>query len=321
MLLIKVVNERYLKRNIAQETQRQYGGLLAKEEFAWPPYNADLRRGFYLNHAVTPSERQQGRKPRDIWMEGASHFDELKGGRIYDLGTSSGYFMQQLLDRGHRGELIGVDTADSHLQLLEGRLRNDYDHPAIWLKKGDAGKLKDVPSSSADGASGLFLAYHMPKPYNLFEETHRIVKNGGLVEFGSRETDNLMNAWQMAQVVATAHNASMPKENFYVNCPWSEVKEFMQHSSYFEVVAEIEQDETIYVPDTDEGWSDMRNVILSYLDLMRDRSTQRRLASTDVLDFIEGVIRPEYFEPLASIYKGYFPDHVHQGIVVARAIK
>ena len=296
-----------------RETRDQYG--------SWP-LTADARRYLYLKYAISPAKQESGDKPKDIWKEAAAQLDPVIGGRIVDIGASSGYFIEKLLQRGHRqqSEIIGIDKAASHFPVLEDWLKDRYSHPSLWLREGDAAGL-NIESNSADAATGLFLAYHMPRPHRLFSEIHRIVKPGGLVIFSGRSVDNLTNLWTTAQIVAKQHDAVMPQSNFYSHFPFDKLYEAIDQSKKFKVVEVREQKGSIFIPATQEGWEDFRDGVLSYMPLMRHSQTQKQFRYGEIKDFLNEDIRSRYFESLAAQYNNYFPDRLHQGFVVAENVK
>lgn len=304
------MSSEYLARNVKKENESQYD--------QWP-LSADVRRYIYLNYAISPEDRAKGLKPRDIWAEAAERFDSVIGGRIVDIGASSGYFIEKLLERGHRGqsEIIGLDSAAEHFPVLETFLKRKFGHEALSLIEGDAQRLSSIPDKFAQAASGLFIAYHLPRPHNLFAETHRIVEQGGPVLFGARNVDNLTNAWRMAQMTAKAHNAVMPAQNFYTHFSLNHLIESVDRSKLFKLVEIIPQEQDIFIPSDQEGWLDVKAVVLSYLSLMQDMHSGQQLRHEDVDRYLESDIR-DYFESLAAFCGGYFPDKLSQGIVVAQ---
>lgn len=306
----------YSPRNVKRENVWQYG---AGDDITWP-LTADARRFLYLKYAVHPRDRERGIKSRDFWQETISKFDPLFGKTVGDIGASSCYAIEKLLQRGHRGTIIGIDSEASYYDFWQSWLREKYNHPGVLLMKGDAQKLQ-LGDNSLDGALALSLVHHLPRPRQLFSELHRVLVPGGLGALSGRGTDNLRNAWTLAQILAQAHNAVMPAENFYAHFPYRQLKTSLIESKKFKIVGEIIQNEQVYVPATDEGWQDEASVILSYLPLMRDRRTNRQLRYGQVADFLEQVIRKDYFEPFAKLNGGYFPDTADQGVVFVENIK
>jgi ubiquinone/menaquinone biosynthesis C-methylase UbiE len=307
-----------LHRNVWGGNRRQYQG---KE--IWP-YAADVRRDLYLKYALDPALAAEGKVPRDMWDEMAERLDLLKDKRILDVGTGSGYFLRKLLDRGHRGILDGVDTADWHLEHLQDFLREEYNHPLINLEYGDA---QDLPfaDNSMDATVAPFIIYHLPRPRKLFSEAHRVTKPGGLAMFSARDVDNTYNLWTIARIIAMKHNATMLDEGpFYSHFPLEELLKAVKQSKKYELVDYVEQEETIWIPNTEEGWSDYREAIFSLLPHMRFRDG-RQLRKTDVLDYLESNeefnIRRDVFSSIASEFDNDFPDYLYQGLAVASVIK
>jgi SAM-dependent methyltransferase len=303
-----------LPRNVRKENEQQYGN--------WP-LTADARRYLYLKYAGDPRQREADEQPRDVWAEAADMLDPAVGGRIVDIGASSGYFIEKLLQSGHRGksEITGIDKAAGHFPFLEESLRTRYDHPNLWLRYGDAERLVDIPGSFAQAASALFIPYHIPRPHRLFSEAHRIVEPGGRILYSSRGTENLTNLWHIAQITAQQHDAIMPPDNFYKHFPLEQLIKALDDSKRSRIIDINIQDDSLYIPATQEGWEDFKEGIISYLPLMRRKRDSRQLSHDEISEFLETEVRANYFESLAKETGGYFPDRVIQGIVTVENIK
>ncbi|HET9721465.1 MAG TPA: class I SAM-dependent methyltransferase [Candidatus Saccharimonadales bacterium] len=318
----------YLPRNVGLENRRQYHGANPTDLVV--PYTADVRRYLYLKYALAPEQQHQkaaeyeDERIRNIWGEMADCFEAYKGKTILDAGTGNAYLLEMLLRRGHRGTLVGMDTSSSHFDFYQEILREKYDHEDIFLQHGDA-QAMPFSANSFDAVSAPFLAYHLPRPRKLFSEVNRVLVPGGQAIFSGREVDNTFNLWTVAQLVAEHYDAVMPRIGaFYSHFPLSRMLQSLDGNNKFKVIDYKEQDETIYIPATDEGWNDFREAIFSLLPLMRLPNGQQP-SKTDVIDYLElsseSNIRRDYFESLAREYGGYFPDHLQQGFVVVENLK
>jgi ubiquinone/menaquinone biosynthesis C-methylase UbiE len=313
-----------LPRNVKKENIWQYQSPNAAGEAV--PFTADVRRHLYLKYALEPARLEAGERPRDLWDEMAAKLDDLKGEKIADIGTGNAYFIDRLLNRGHMGPIYGYDTSASHLDIIEQSLINKYSQlkPEVHLEYGDGQRLP-VEKNYFKAAVSPFLIYHLPRPWKLLQEMSRVVVPGGLIIISGRGIENTWNLWEIAEMTASAHNAKMPPLGaFYSHLPLNDMREMINNHKRMEELEYVEQDDTIWIPDSEDGWNDYREAIFSLLPLMR-LSNGRHLSKTDVLDFLESNqrhnVRRDIFTSLANEHGGYFPDKLTQGFVVAKNTK
>jgi SAM-dependent methyltransferase len=315
------MTERFLQRNIAGENRQQY----PRDIESWPPFNADVRRGLYLAYGVSPAEKRAGIEPRDIWAETADWLleNKLLEGDVYDLGTSSAYFIEQLLKRGHNGNIKGYDNASTHFPILQQRLRNDYPNASIDLCHGDVASRKFISKkrNKADIVSGLFLAYHLGHSERLADVMADIGKPGSIAIFGGRGEENLGNLWGTAKHIAEKFDAVMPDENFYHHFPAEVMVKSVDDDPRFEIIDTIEQKGYNYYPNTDEGFFSFANGVATYLPLTKKLSDNKPLRFGEIREYLFGDFKQKYFDSLATEHEDHFPDPHDQTIVIAKVVK
>jgi SAM-dependent methyltransferase len=340
------MTERYLDRNVRKESEEHYTR-------GWP-LPSDARRNLYLKYArpysefrgATPEDDDQS--PRDIWKEIAdsvlARWDDTTGKIGIDVGSSSGYFIEQLLEKGYRGEIIGVDKTQvnknglhedsSYMPFLQDFLNSRFPQSKILLGESDAQSLetleitlednsvlkKDLKDNQFDFLTELFVLYHLPRPYRSLEAAHRVLKPGGLAIFSGRGETNQENLWHLGAITALQHQATQP-ESFYSHYPLDQMKRDLQESRQFNLIEVNEQEEYLWIPATHEGWTDYRAGLLSLLPLMKSKRTGKQVSGSKVADFLDEIIRPAFFEPQAKKNDGYFVDRVHQAYFVCQAVK
>jgi ubiquinone/menaquinone biosynthesis C-methylase UbiE len=296
-------------------------------EINWP-YFADVRRSTYLDYAIEPERRALGEKPRDMWIEMTEPFKPFIGKRIGDIGVGSGYMIDKLMAAGHRGksEIVGFDTAASHLAALEEILRLHYEHERISLMFGDAADLP-LEDNSLDAAAIPFVIYHVDnkKRPRVFSEVHRAVKPDGVTVWSSRGIDNTINMWSLGNKVSEHFGAIMPPPGFFYRpFPLRRLRKTLENDPRYDVTKYVVQKEIIWIPANDEGWGRTREFIFTLLPLMK-LPDGRSLTKAEVIDYLENDpqenIRRDYFESLANLYGGHFPDLLHQGFVTATVKK
>lgn len=102
--------------------------------------------------------------------------DELPLGaarRILDVGSGTGAMLPHIRRRAAHALLVGVDLA-------EGMLRMAQSHRSGALLVSDAQRLS-IASASIDVALLVFTLFHMPDPAATLRETHRVLRDDGLL--------------------------------------------------------------------------------------------------------------------------------------------
>jgi len=332
----------YLPRNVKRETEDHYKNR-------WP-FAADARRNLYLKFARrTPAVSSENfdqmdwdnlhinhdQETYDMWQNIAQDVINIVGDgetvQGLDVGASSGYFIQKLLDEGYRGRIFGVDIETGTQPGVETIIRMDHPEANLVLGGSDAQKLKcleyyddnnvlqkeDIPENYFDFVTELFVLYHVPNVKKAYNAAHRVVKPDGLVVFSGRNELNQKHLWSLGAVVA-ANFGVRPPDSFYRHHNLVAIENHLDASPKYELIKAVPQYENLWIP-KDEGWIDYKLALMT-LPYGRDPKSGKMLSNQAMSDFIEAEIRPQY-ENQAEKNNGYFLDYVWQKYFVCRAIK
>ena len=330
-----------LGRNVKKETERHYKG-------GWP-INADARRYLYLKYAKYPKEIAElrgekyiEREPTDMWKDIAETVIENIGDTEdkigLDVGTSSGYFIPQLINAGYKGSIVGVDIETGYQPFLYQQLNIEYPDSNILLGGGNAESLRnleikdddgevinslEIRKNSVDFLTELFILYHVPNVVKAYNAAHRVLKPNGLAIFSGRDRQNQSHIWNLGAIIAQEFKVEAP-ESFYTHHGLKDIEDYLKVSPKFELVDVVRQADHIWIPALveggDKGW-DATKLALASLPYGINEDTGRSIVNKDFLDYLDNVVRKDYFEAQAAANNGYFVDYVFQNYYVCRAIK
>jgi SAM-dependent methyltransferase len=330
----------FLSRNVKKETDEQYRG-------GWP-YSADARRNLYLKYAAYPEDiatmRQENVEqtaPRDMWKEIARKVIDRAGNTPdtegLDIGSSSGYFIRQLLEEDYKGKITGVDIETVHQPFLQQQLLLDYPTAKLRLGKANAQSLREVSviddgqtldkfkiqTNSFDFVTELFVLYHVPIPERAYDSAHRVVKPDGIVVFSGRGPLNQQHLWNLGSTIAENLNTEAPA-SFYNHHSLDDMENYLSNSSKYEVLEKITQADHLWIPNDEEGWLDYKEALMSLRPFMKDKATQHVINGKTLSDYLDSYVRPVMFESQAANNSSegrYFIDFVFQNFYICRAIK
>jgi len=187
------------------------------------------------------------------------------------------------------------------------------------LQNGEKQKLK---SDSFDFLTELFVGHHTPHPDKTLPAAARILKEDGLAVFSARAVGHLNNMYDITNYVANNFYTT-PAEPFYSYFDMFDLKQLLDDSPNFKIIGKSSQDEDIWVPDTDEGWSDYSQAFYPLLPLMKSLRNGQPLSRQreEVKEYLDNVIRRGYFQAHASYHNGYFTDKILQTYFLCEVVK
>jgi len=115
----------------------------------------------------------------------ARYLEDLKPGKVLDIGCASGAFLKVLLDRGW--EVYGMDFWDT--------AENEYD---LDIRYGSLENIQ-YPSQNFDAVTAWAVFEHLHNPMKYFKEVFRILKTGGRLLFLVTNINSLMSRWCYAE--------------------------------------------------------------------------------------------------------------------------
>ena len=327
-----------LPRNVKKENDEQYKG-------GWP-VSADARRLLYLKYAKYPEDvaRQRGERInsteiRDMWSEVADtlldNLGDTRDKTGIDVGSSSGYFINTLLERGYRGSILGVDLETGPQEFLEWDLSSRYPDVTVRFGGSNAQSLREVKvidfennqidkyklgENEFDFLTELFVLYHVPDVKKAYNAAHRVLKPGGMAIFSGRGTRNQLHLWTLGAITSQHFDSKLP-ESFYTHHSVEDMKVYLSESPKFELLKIVPQADHLWIPATEEGWEDYKMALMSLGPMMKDKLTGRPIHGPRLQKFLDDTIRPDYFETQAAANHGYFVDYVFQSFFVCRAVK
>lgn len=335
------MQEKFLSRNVKRETDEHYRG-------GWP-VNADARRFLYLKYANYPREIADARneeykeiEPKNMWQEIAQVIiDEFGDGQDkigIDVGASSGYFIDRLLNSGYRGAIVGVDIETGHQQFLHQQTMLEHPGANVLFGEANATSLREIrvrdddenvvntlkiKSDSVDFLTELFVLYHVGDYEAAYRAAHRVLKPGGLAVFSGRHPWNQEAIWNLGAVIAQEYNVK-PPTSFYLHHSVDDMERYLQDSSRFELLDVVPQANHIWIPSKDEageqGWLSVKMALAS-LPYGTHRLTGKSIVNKKFLDYLDAVIKPEHFDANAEANNGFYIDTMIQSYFVCRAIK
>ncbi len=332
------MNQEFSERNFAAERRAQYGPSFPAESLRQRA--DDIRRELILKYARP--EYRLNAQPRDLWREMAKDILNIAGNRPetigMDVGTSSGYLIDVLLDEGYVGKLVATDIETTHFPQLREWIDKNFPTADIDLGSSNAETLRRVKihagaahpvlSDSIDFVVVANVLHHTAQPEAVFNAVHRVLKPGGIALFAGRNVTHLANLYEFAKPVARKFNTDQP-QSFYHKHDFELIKRELNDMSEYEILEVNEQGtptdpeaerELLWIPNTEEGRSDYWNAFYTLLPMMKQVDKRGPLTRVEVEDFIESEMRP-YLEDLANFYGGNFPEGLSQGYVVSRAVK
>lgn len=343
------MNERYLERNVAGERRAQYGPTFEYEDFRQRA--DDLRRDLILKYAHP--EHRRDAEPRNLWREIAKDVLEIAGNREdmigHDVGTSSGYMIDMLLEEGYRGKLVATDILTNHFDYLRQWLDQKFPDAQVQLGSSNAERLRSIKlphqktreplaESSADFVIAANIMHHTGDPEAVFKAVHRLAKPGAVAIFAGRNETHLANLYEFAWLVAGKFQTTAP-ESFYHKHDFNLIVRELQAMPEYEIIRvngqgvlpepeaghqdiwlPNDEKEVIWIPNTDEGRNDYWNTLYALLPLMKKLDKGNNLSRSEIEEFIETEARG-YFESLATFYEGHFPEGLSQGYAICTVKK
>ena len=102
-------------------------------------------------------------------------FGQLSGGKLLDVATGNGFFIQVLLDHlKDFTEMIGIDTNDKILETARTR----FSQPNISFQNMSGEHLK-FPDESFDTVCISNSLHHFADIHHILQEMKRVLRNGG----------------------------------------------------------------------------------------------------------------------------------------------
>jgi ubiquinone/menaquinone biosynthesis C-methylase UbiE len=113
-------------------------------------------------------------------------FDNIKAGRILDIATGGGGFIEVLIDafEGH-DEIIGIDNSEEHISAAKTHFEDDSIHFQIM----DAHDLQ-FEDNSFDTASIRYSLHHFDDVQLVLNEMKRVLRPGGRLIICEMFSDN-----------------------------------------------------------------------------------------------------------------------------------
>lgn len=333
------------KSRVNRQREAQYGPSFQAESLSQRA--DDLRRALILKYSLTPEQRAAGERPRDMWREIASRIIDLVGAGEetigLDAGTSSGYFIRQLLESGLRGSLVGVDMVANHFPLLRQELERDYPGARVELGEADAETLDRIKIFGDLGASqerpilddvfdfsvSLNTYHHTDNPEEIIKSLWRVTKPGGYVATMARAVGHFNNIYEkIGPQVAKEYNTTIP-EPFYDKYDFMRLDKFVDDFDGFESVDEGLQAGWLYIDGDDEGWNDLARVVFSLLPEFEKIDSGALLTAEELRDFLEQKVKTRYFRKNKIYYQGlgyqypqgFVTDFVFQKYRIMKVIK
>lgn len=125
----------------------------------------------------------------------------LKGDeRVADYGCGSGRVMRILKDRGHRGEITGIDNS-ADVVAHAGMLLTADGYSGVTIEKAD---MRDLPFPDSYFEAGIVgdSLHHISNPDQALGEIKRTAAPGASIVFLTRGDFNFWRQWEWASVVA-----------------------------------------------------------------------------------------------------------------------
>lgn len=121
---------------------------------------------------------------------------------LLDVGCGTGEFLTHLVESGHTGPLIGLDTSQSATEAA-ARL---HGVEAIHAPAEDI----PLPDSACDVVTARHMLYHLPDPMRGLREFRRVVKPGGTVCVVVNHPDTCPNTRAIVTKHARAYGLRPP---------------------------------------------------------------------------------------------------------------
>lgn len=134
---------------------------------------SDLHPDVYFD---IPGRMRKAEKMLSIIRDFAGQ--DLRGMSVLDIGCSTG-FMCDILSN-HFGEVIGIDIDDKAIAFATEK----FGKPAVRFAVADAMDTR-LPASSVDTVICAHVYEHVPDPYRMLAEIHRVLRPGGICYFAA----------------------------------------------------------------------------------------------------------------------------------------
>lgn len=103
-------------------------------------------------------------------------------GEVLDLGVGTAQIPIEICQQCSSCKILGIDLADSMLQLGRRRVVSVGMTDRVSLERQDAKQLK-YPANRFDAVISNSIVHHIPRPDLVFEEALRVVKQDGFLFF------------------------------------------------------------------------------------------------------------------------------------------
>jgi len=100
--------------------------------------------------------------------------DQIKDGKVLDIGSADGTFSKVILDKTKASQLVGIDVVKTSVNWANKYWKNKK----MKFVVGDAHKLK-YKNNSFDAVFILEVLEHVHDPLKILKEVKRILKKGG----------------------------------------------------------------------------------------------------------------------------------------------
>lgn len=145
---------------------------------------------------------------------------KLSGGKILDVATGDGEFIQRLLKIfADYDNAIGVDITDKHFE----KAREKFAKDRVRFMKADAADLKSFKDDSFDTVAMAAGLHHLPDINAVVREMVRVLKPGGFIIIREMFCDNLsdkqkssdsLHHWaaKIDRLLGISHNPTLKKQ-------------------------------------------------------------------------------------------------------------
>ena len=144
---------------------------------------------------------------------------EISGGRLLDVGTSGGDFINILIgELKDYDQAIGIDMDDKHFE----KARKEFEGKPVRFLKMDAAAM-EFEDESFDTVAMHAAIHHLMEPDSVFKEVRRVLKPGGHIIISEEICDSAnkkemlniaVHSWhgKIDSLIATPQNPTFRKQ-------------------------------------------------------------------------------------------------------------